>query len=443
MPITDRALKRARKGLLFAGLSLLLFNLYFMLTGHSSAYALPTSVQVDVPIERLAFLLSRTGCCLVIAVFDRFFRRANVVLLPTITVLTILGNSLLSLAAHQTLVPMHMLASGGGIVAGFGYAWFLLSIFRLFRKNGSMWHIAVLFVISYALSNFAKSVIHALAPPQWLPLIVLLLILIMGISLFLAQRLLGVDEAPRLPPMKRGLDITKQLLKSSEAMRAQVILLLASSLALVIMAMTNPGGLWGNARFEDNIAYPVPLTLIEVIGYACIALPLYYFHTHKTSGFWAQAPAIFTFAGLFLLEYLQVGNADTSIALALSAIVELLTWLTYSICITSCMRVFPLSSVRVVGVIATINFTLQLLSMLFVEGNLPTISICVLVVGASYLLALLASLKAQDTPRMGGGGGGAGKPGKLSRVATDLNTRIEVIAHNDNFTQRETEKHHL
>jgi DNA-binding CsgD family transcriptional regulator len=79
--------------------------------------------------------------------------------------------------------------------------------------------------------------------------------------------------------------------------------------------------------------------------------------------------------------------------------------------------------------------------MLFVEGNLPTISICVLVVGASYLLALLASLKGQDTPRMGDWQ--AGKSGKLSRVASDLSTRIEVIAHNDNLTQRETEILHL
>ncbi|MDR1013932.1 MAG: hypothetical protein LBL86_03005, partial [Coriobacteriales bacterium] len=144
-----------------------------------------------VTVEQTMVHVAALAGCLFLVVFGRAARRYNRALVPAMTTSVLLGATFLMLSAHQSLIDQRAMAALGAVLTGLGYAWLFLSMFRLFRNNGTMWELVLVLVLSNAAASIAIGALLACMPDDVLYGTVLVCMLFNGGLLWKAQNAVG------------------------------------------------------------------------------------------------------------------------------------------------------------------------------------------------------------------------------------------------------------
>jgi len=389
----------------------------------------------NVSVEQMAMEVTTIVGCLLLIVFDRIARRNNNTLTLMLSAVSLLGATFLILSANQTLVDQHLMAAVGALLIGFGYAWLFLSMFRVFKSHGTMWEFVIVLVISNAAASITVGAALVYLPNSVLFGVILICILLNGILLWQAQKAVHIDQEPRLPGTKTGLELTGASLRSFKSLRNAVILLVVLSLAVSIMRSLNASLPWENTRIVATWFNDPWAIVTEIAAYIVVGLLLFYAVTHRINELWSQAPFFVMLAGLLGLFFMRAEYLDTQGYTVYSMTMEWLFQLTYIFTLVSIMRVLPLTTFQIVGTATAVITLLSVLKVFALDEVYSAIGL--VIIGAVYLLAIFLSSLRRDNPEAV-----IEAEAQQSVIETPQQTlavRVAEVARKGSLTERETE----
>jgi DNA-binding CsgD family transcriptional regulator len=417
---------------------------WFQMVSYNTFYAAPSDFLPDIPLERVARNATCLIACIAMAVFDKPIRHHNKVLMPLMTALVFFGTTIFILANYQTVMPKQLFATIGTVILSIGYVWVYLSIFRVFKHNGTLWEIALCVITINSLARISLTLFLTYLTPMGMTIVALSAELATGILLYLVHRILQIDDEPRLPGFRMGSAIMGKGLKDSHSLRIHLLMILILTFTVNFMRTLNDSGPWNNTHTTRLWLDNLWVLFLVIAIHAAIGSLLFYFCIHRKGSLWAQMPFLFMMAALVTMMYLRFDFIETPLYSVYSAVLEIFAQLVYFFTLLRLVRSIPFSSFKVMGLANGFSFLLSLLltPIAFVFSD-TSASIIVLALVAFYLVAVIISASNRDaelalpTGRNGAISGAAA--GAEGAEWSDLYKGAEIAAQKAKLTRRETE----
>lgn len=358
---------------------LVLIGVWVNIVGYSAAFLSPASTDADYETTRYLYHLGRIFASLSFIFFYRFYDDRSNIFFFVMPVLLCLGTIVFAMSHHQTLFLPLVVGSVGSFIMGFCYIWFVSTFYIFLARSFSMRLAIIITTVSQVLEQVIAVVLNFETAET-------MQIAICFILPFFSMLALGVAKKskPPLPP---------SCALAGRAKTHQLVLLVASNIALVAIGAVSNIGIWGNVRIDFLTSSP-EVTILETIT-ACIAVLVLSLTTLSSStkeplSFRYQIPFLVLIAGFMLAIIQLLFFTETTIvsSIAIMSIEFYAHILVWSI-LMSAIKDLSIPAYKIVGIGMGV-YSICSIGWIYLLENNTTIAGAVVLIISFFLIIVMA-----------------------------------------------------
>ncbi|MDR0514196.1 MAG: helix-turn-helix transcriptional regulator [Coriobacteriaceae bacterium] len=365
-------------------------GIWMNLAGYSTAFAPPLATAQDslsASDESLAFFCGLILSGLVFIVLDRRIPPLKTYLDIGMGVLMCLGTASFGIAWSQALFNPWLLAIGGCVCSGLGYAWFVRSFYIQLALKEPL-RVAIVAIALSLLVETIASMLISLTQADSIQILISVsvppVVCLMSVALAARTRKAALVEAKL----------------SGKPERYQMTILVITVFSMLVIRATTTVGLWGNAR-ESYQGQQLADILIS-LGSCLIFFVIAYLALIRRSAMPLQtryqAPLLILVAGciLYLLNALVLPLPPNPLEDIVQSAIEMFGHLILWTVVVASIKSLRFSCYRIVGFTAILYAVLAIVWTSFLKDTqIVPLLVILLVYGMAVLLAT-APLKARE-----------------------------------------------